>query len=94
VSNVICESPCFDGWFEPAAAAKRMGSRLMAPPAAETARTVRRLGDEEFVGMSILLGQSQTGYCVGKKTPSFVASTHPISARPDAALLDSDEVAR
>jgi hypothetical protein len=27
----------------------------MAPPAAETARTVRRLGDEEFVGTSILL---------------------------------------
>jgi hypothetical protein len=52
VSKIICESPCFDGWLGPPAAAKGIGIRLAALAAADAARTLRRVGDDKFVDMA------------------------------------------
>src|ERR1700737_2555344 len=55
----IGESPWFDGWLvgvspAAAAAASCAGSRLTAPAAAEPARTLRRVGDDDTADMFIL----------------------------------------
>jgi hypothetical protein len=52
----ICKSPWFDGWLEsaPPAAAKCKGRKLTA--AAAAARTLRRVGNDEFVDTARLLG--------------------------------------
>src|SRR5262249_57929520 len=58
-------SPCFEGWPEraPLCAATCMGRKLTAPAAAETARTLRRVGDVEFLDMVSLLGSGSRPSC-------------------------------
>ena len=42
----------------------QLGSRLTAPAAAEAARTLRRVGGEEFLDMASLLGSTRAGHQV------------------------------
>src|ERR1043166_10322232 len=69
VSNAIGESPEFDGWLGPPAAAQRMGRRLTAPAAAEAARTLRRVGNEKFTDMAGLLASTRAGVPVPNSPP-------------------------
>src|SRR6187397_2086653 len=59
----ISESRWLDVWFGRAApsAAKCVGKRLVIPVAAETTRTLRRVGDDGFLVMTSLPGSSQAG---------------------------------
>ena len=53
----ICASPWSEGWLGRAcpAAARCLGSRLTAPAAAEAARRLRRVGDDDIARIMALL---------------------------------------
>src|SRR5262245_7626043 len=74
----ILESPCFGGWLERAspAPAQCSGRRLTAPAAAEAARTLRRVGGDEFLDMASLLSCSDQ-LQHRKLAKSIIAHTSP-----------------